>query len=241
MIYFPLKYGDICVYSYFIKKIEIKYYSKIFHNGLSPIEDGDVSDFVLVYNKDKKKEVRTYLVAHFDYVNKLYFVPAYFHKIIKASAVCFKQEIEETVYSSIREKGIFAYTHQFKFRKDPVPYIWRGNKNLSRGGSSKKGLVFSSYKKSFDEQCFDYDFSKYYTDEVFGDYMLWDDYNEEEYINYNYDSDAEILNYSCPTLKYHSNKIKKVYNESDMDYWNSKTRQKPKRSWKHTKKQKQWM
>lgn len=103
-------------------------------------------------------------------------------------------------------------SYTYKFRCGPVPKTGRFNnkKTAHHWGASNKGLIFSSYKKSFDQQL-DYDESCFY-----------DEIGEEG------------------TTNFQNRRMKNMYRNSGMVYYDGPYRHGAGRTWKRTKVRKQW-
>lgn len=191
-----LKYKDECVRSSYY--IAIKFH--IYKDG-KPLEYGEKLGTYTCKNCYRHVEhtVGTHIYRHDGYGNNPkmkcsycgveYDIPDNYFEINIVGPVIFKNKYLWKNYPS------------FLFRYDALPYHGCRKNNHSKGGSSKKGLIFSSYKKSIDEQ---------------------------------------ILDDVC-TISFKDIKRRNVYRESGMESWDSSYRNRPRRSWKRTKKRKQWM
>lgn len=94
------------------------------------------------------------------------------------------------------------YKNSYLFRASEVPGIHNYKRSKSNNGRSKNGLIFASYKRSFDEQ---------------------------------------LLSDECGEIKFKHRHSEKVYLDSGMDSYDRSVRYVDKRSWKRSKKRKQWM
>lgn len=191
-----LKYKDECVRSSYY--VAVKFH--IYKNG-KPLEYGEKLGRYTCRN----------CYNHVDHIlgtHVFRYAINYDRPKMKCSYCGYEHEIpknyfELDIIGPIEFKNKYCWKNypSFLFRYDSLPYHGNRKNTHSKHGSSKKGLIFSSYKKSIDEQILN-----------------------EEY-----------------TILFKDIKRRTVYRESGMESWDSPYRNRPRRSWKRTKKEKQWM
>ena len=199
-----LKYNDLCVRAWVYHKTILEVYynnEKLIPGNIAPFWiqcphcNKNIRPFYNkneCYNSYKKVEFvcdECNSSIHFDVVNQKFYIYSYKYEHLKNVRV-----IEKPQKVIVRNEK-----EMYKFRNGPVPRLWRRRTNLNKHGNSKKGLIFSSFRNSFDEQVYDYEAD-----------------------------DINVIKYKG---KVQSTEMR--YNELD--------RHRPVRSWKRSKKRKQWM
>lgn len=225
-IYTPLKYGQACSGFCITTSFDKKFTSPYFDMGFSNMKDGDISDTevscrTLGCNPDFYCFKKTQLMFKIGTENKRQF----FRKEDNPRLVCKKFPFIILSYPE-RELGDAKKNisrpdwENFKYSKFRAgPRHWCGHRvSASHHGRSKKGLQFSSYKH-------------------IEDYQEIACKPKDSWIIEYFDREAEDFF----TVKFFDKRLKISMHESGFYAYSSPYRHNEKRSWKRTKKAKQWV